>query len=296
MEDPICGTRTPCLGGEGLSGREEPDRPGGAGEDGMSADTPGVWPGSPAAVWEVSGGTDVDLPRPAPPPWRSSEDFSHQVRIPRRHVYSALTITFLALVLGRAGAVFLDADFPEGVSWQFVLASGPVVTAAPWIGYALLVLALGALARAATVFGRGERNRSSEMRSCHEQAVRSGFVAHMYRTPFRAQTNDGYVPVALFIDSRIPDDRARRTYTASLTWLRLLSQDSSAGDEVRRRLGHRDFIPVTDFFGPESAGAWLVRAVVGPDASWQLVIPDTGSTDSPTRFTHYAIRARGTSG
>ncbi|MGV0834249.1 hypothetical protein [Mycolicibacterium thermoresistibile] len=214
------------------------------------------WPGAPHGAWaEAHRGLGVPpLPRPQLPDWRDAEVFADRVRL-RPTTPSPLG------TVGVGGFLVLLAVL---AGWQD--------------RSAVLVWGLGSAAAVCLTAGVFwmwwlPARHQHRVRRMHARALVHGVGGHAYRTGLSWHDGEGSpTPIFLLLDERLSDDAAARMQHAFRIWLRRILADRASLSAARQMFTHRWAVPVTEIFGPEATGAWLVLDQGADDSPWRLLI------------------------
>jgi hypothetical protein len=219
-----------------------------------------TWTGDPQRRWAETSSVVAtsDLPDPAPfPPYRSYDDFHLNIEVPdSRWVDRAETLE----IVGGVGFVIavvtpLWGRDRLGPYWPLIAAVSAVV----WVvGLVLLRLV--------------KARREQLVIRTWTEAMSNGTPVHWYGTKlvshYRGTENGPTMTVALslLVDARLPVGRVAHIRRAVHAWTATLPANKEGDRRLPRKLkarmahgpsGRRLFVPLTDVFGAEAAGAWF---------------------------------------
>lgn len=217
------------------------------------------WPGDPHAAWREAANATMtcrthSLPRPALPDWRDFDVFTRQVSVP------PTTPSPLGTV---------------GVGLFFVLCAW-LKDFRGFFGIGFAVLA-ALLVIAGLCFLWYERPRQQQRRVCrvYGRCLAHGVGGHAYRTSFAyiwGENSSTETTTSLLIDERLPDDAAAQLQHAVRIWLARVLADPHMKSQAADAYENRFVVPVSEIFGPEATGAWLIRDQEEDDTPWRLLI------------------------
>lgn len=226
----------------------------------MSPIEPQHWPADPASAWAQAVAAPVPTARYGDPPSiKPLEKIAENMR--RQRVF----VPTIALVLTVVGAVLLG-----GLLAGVLPLSGRSTSAVvQWISGIVLLVSGPAL----WITHRQWRTRQ-ERRGFPPAR---GVLCEIYPTTFRIGDGDGYCGTSVAIDARTPDEQASRIAAAFRIWLARLEADKEAdsaaenawGSGLRRRVVNA--FASEEIFGPEAAGAYLVRGTAS-GSRWALLL------------------------
>ncbi|WP_026930416.1 hypothetical protein [Glycomyces tenuis] len=215
--------------------------------------------GEPQRFWAAAEGAAAPSRRPAP-------DLSDLAEFTARVELRSPRWQGPALLAGLAVFCAVYAAIPAGTG---------LLTLSPQDRrIALAVLAAAFAAAAVAVLVWDLRTRAGAYRRAHAVFLERGIVAQGYTTSLDVG-HEEYRPAWVLIDSRAPDERAARLYSAFDAWIDAVLADR----RLRRRVvtwlrTGSGIIPSESLFGADAAGGHLV----GPMSRghWKLLLPSAG--------------------
>ncbi|KWX22935.1 hypothetical protein AFM11_18240 [Mycolicibacterium wolinskyi] len=230
------------------------------------------WPGRPRDVWaEASRRHGVpSLPRPEVPNWRDIEVFGSRVLLHPATPSPPATVGFGAFTAMLALLAWWK-DHPTLLVGALGVAAAILVSVGCfWMWW---------------VPARRERRLSRT----HARALDYGVGAHAYRTRFtRPEESSQPRTTSLLIDERLPTFAASRLQHAVRDWLARVTADAAMNAEAVHLLGRRWVVPITEIFGPDAHGGWLVIDQGEDDTPWRLLID---RPDGPEEYFYDEVMA-----
>ncbi|KUH81689.1 hypothetical protein AU186_17030 [Mycobacterium sp. GA-1999] len=220
------------------------------------------WPGAPHEAWADATRRHGlrSLPRPNVPNWREPEVFTSRVLLPHATPSPTGTVAMGVFLVFLAWLKDFDGVLGVGLT---VIAALLVAVGCYWMWWT-------------------RARRAHRVRRIHARALDHGVGGHAYRTVFAWNDGEGSpTPISLLIDETLPDFAASRLQFAVRTWLARVTTDRHLNSQACQALGHRWAVPAAEIFGPEAAGAWLIRDQGDDDSPWRLLID---RPDGPTEY------------